>query len=93
MRVLDLMASFDSHLPEAPADQQVSGLGMNAEELAANPRLTARVVQDLNVSPALPWGDDTFDCVVNTASIEYLTRPREVIGKVRRVLRPGAFLP
>jgi SAM-dependent methyltransferase len=62
---------------------------MNAEELAANPRLTARVVQDLNVSPELPWHDDSFDCVVNTASIEYLTRPLEVVGEVRRVLRPG----
>lgn len=89
MRVLDLMSSCDSHLPEAAAELQVSGLGMNAEELAANRRLTARVVQDLNVSPALPWGDDSFDCVVNTASIEYLTRPREVIGEVWRVLRPG----
>ena len=57
MRVLDLMASCDSHLPAAPADLQVCGLGMNAEELAANPRLGARVVQDLNACPALPWPD------------------------------------
>jgi SAM-dependent methyltransferase len=89
MRVLDLMASFDSHLPAAPAELQVSGLGLNAEELAANPRLTARVVQDLNVSPLLPWSDGSFDCVISTASIEYLTRPFEVIAEVRRILRPG----
>ena len=92
IRVLDLMSSCDSHLPAAPADLQVSGLGMNAEELAANPRLAARVVQNLNVSSVLPWGDDSFDCVVNTASIEYLTRPFEVISEVRRVLRPGGVL-
>ncbi|NJD34813.1 MAG: methyltransferase domain-containing protein [Betaproteobacteria bacterium] len=89
MRVLDMMSSCESHLPEAPTDLQVSGLGMNAEELAANPRLTARVVQDLNVNPQLPWPDGSFDCVVNTASIEYLIRPFEVIAEVRRVLRPG----
>lgn len=91
MRVLDLMASCDSHLPAAPADLQVCGLGMNAEELAANPRLGARVVQDLNACPALPWPDASFDSVQCVASIEYLLRPAEVIAEVLRVLRPGGI--
>ena len=89
MRVLDLMASVDSHLPPAPAGLEVAGLGMNAEELAANPRLTERVVQDLNASAVLPWPDAGFDAVLNTASIEYLLRPAAVVADVLRVLRPG----
>lgn len=89
MRLLDLMSSWDSHLPEATAGLRVSGLGMNQEELAANPRLAERVVQDLNTCPTLPWADASFDGVINTASIEYLTRPASVIAEVLRVLRPG----
>ncbi|MGV0952112.1 MAG: class I SAM-dependent methyltransferase [Azonexus sp.] len=89
MCVLDLMSSIDSHLPEAPAALQISGLGMNQEELSANPRLSERVVQDLIACSALPWRDGNFDCVVNTAAIEYLVRPVEVIAEVERVLRPG----
>ena len=88
-RVLDLMASWDSHLPEAPADLHLAGLGMNQAELAANPRLHEVVVKDLNVRDDLPWGDAQFDVVLCTASIEYLVRPRAVLAEVRRVLRPG----
>ncbi len=86
--VLDLMASWDSHLPEAASDLHVAGLGMNPEELAANPRLRERVVTDLNEREVLPWGDARFDVVLCTASIEYLIRPREVLAEARRVLRP-----
>jgi SAM-dependent methyltransferase len=89
MRVLDLMASHDSHLPQAMTGLDVAGLGMNTEELAANPRLSERVVQDLNACAVLPWRDASFDAVLNTASIEYLVRPAAVIADVLRVLRPG----
>jgi hypothetical protein len=53
-RILDLMSSWVSHLPADIEYVRVTGLGMNAEELARNPRLTERIVQDLNVRPALP---------------------------------------
>ncbi len=88
-RVLDLMGSWASHLPEGVAGLHVAGLGLNREELAANPVLTERVVKDLNVRSDLPWADAAFDLVVCTASIEYLLRPREVMAEVFRVLRPG----
>ena len=90
-RVLDLMASTDSHLPALAGDLQVAGLGMNSEELAANERLSEQVVQDLNGGAALPWPDKHFDCVFNTAAIEYLTQPSQVMSEVRRVLRPGGI--
>ncbi|MBB85510.1 MAG: methyltransferase type 11 [Deltaproteobacteria bacterium] len=87
--VLDLMSSWVSHLPEAPTLGRVAGLGMNAEELAANPRLSESVVHDLNVDPTLPFDDASFDFVVNAVSVQYLTRPLEVFAEIARVLRPG----
>jgi len=90
-RVLDLMSSWVSHLPPDVEYACVAGLGMNAEELSRNARLTERVVQDLNVTPELPWPDGTFDAVVNAVSVQYLVRPVEVFAEVRRVLRPGGF--
>ncbi len=90
-QVLDLMSSWVSHLPADVAYGRVAGLGMNAEELARNPRLAERVVQDLNVTPALPWDGGVFDAVLNAVSVQYLIRPVEVFAEVRRVLRPGGI--
>ena len=86
-RVLDLMSSWISHF-DVPPDELV-GLGMNAEELRANPALADHVVQDLNADPALPFADDAFDHAVCAVSVDYLTRPLEVFAEVARVLRPG----
>ena len=58
---------------------------------APAPRLAERVVQDLNACPVLPWPDASFDAVLNTAAIEYLVRPAEVMAEVRRVLKPGGL--
>ena len=86
--VLDLMSSWVSHLPDT-AFGRVSGLGMNAAELEANPRLDDWVVHDLNRDPKLPYGDESFDAVLIAVSIQYLVRPVEVFASMRRVLRPG----
>ena len=85
--VLDLMSSWVSHLPTDPRSLTV--LGLNAQELAANPMATARDVQDLNTTTALPYADACFDAVLNCVSVDYLTRPVEVYAEVARVLRPG----
>jgi len=87
-RVLDLMAGWQSHLPEG---LQAAGLGMNAEEMADNPALSSFVVHDLNIDPALPYTDASFDAVVCSLSVEYLTRPVEVLREVARVLQPGGL--
>ncbi len=86
--VLDLMASHDSHLKGVEA-QSLQLLGMNREELSANPAATGAEVRDLNEIPKLSQADESFDAVVCTASIEYLTQPAEVLAEVKRVLRPG----
>jgi SAM-dependent methyltransferase len=88
--VLDLMSSWVSHLPEDVAYASVIGHGMNAEELAANPRLSRWFVQDLNLEPALPLRDGAFDGACLCVSVQYLQRPVEVFREVHRVLRPGA---
>ena len=90
MQVLDLMSSWTSHLPEGLDDLHVTGLGMNADELAQNPRLADRRVQDLNRDPRLPFESACFDAVLCTASVEYLIHPIEVFKEVARVLKPGA---
>lgn len=89
-RILDLMSSWTSHLPDHLGAVAVAGLGMNATELDANPLLHERVVHDLNADPRLPFPDGHFDAVVCTASVEYLTRPVEVFRDLARVLIPGA---
>jgi SAM-dependent methyltransferase len=88
-RVLDLMSSWASHLDRVEVPTEVVGLGMNAPELAANPLLTAAQVQDLNTRPELPYTAGSFDAVVCTASVEYLTQPLAVFRSIHEVLRPG----
>jgi SAM-dependent methyltransferase len=88
--VLDLMSSCISHLPDAPPLASVTGLGMNMVELDANPRLTERVVHDLNLDPRLPFADARFDACLIAVSVQYLTRPVEVFAEIARVLKPGA---
>ena len=90
--VLDLMSSWISHLPREAAYARVAGLGMNAEELAANPRLTEWVVHDLNRDPRLPYGSAEFDGAGLCVSIDYLTQPVAVLREAGRVLKPGAPL-
>ncbi len=90
-RVLDLMSSWTSHLPEDLETRSVDGLGLNAEELSANPRLSRRVVQDLNRDTHLPFDDGAFDAAVCTVSVEYLTRPFDVFDEMARVLAPGGI--
>ncbi|MBV9597746.1 MAG: methyltransferase domain-containing protein [Chloroflexi bacterium] len=91
-RILDLMSSWVSHLPAEVDYRQVVGVGLNEEELAANPRLDAYLVQDLNASPSLPFEDHSFDAAGICVSIQYLTHPVEVLRELGRVLRPGAPL-
>ncbi|MGM0454518.1 MAG: methyltransferase domain-containing protein [Thermodesulfobacteriota bacterium] len=91
MRVLDLMSSWMSHLPDQMAFEHVSGLGMNTAELAANDRLSDYLVHDVNTAPRLPYADESFDAVICTVSVEYLTSPFDIFEAVRRVLKPDGY--
>ena len=88
--ILDLMSSWVSHLPQDIEYRRVIGLGMNEVELRRNERLDSYVVQNLNTHPRLPFGEAEFDGVGICVSIDYLTRPVEVLREVGRVLKVGA---
>ncbi|KNY20735.1 methyltransferase domain-containing protein [Methylobacterium sp. ARG-1] len=88
--VLDLMSSWISHLPDEVAYAHVIGHGLNAAELAANPRLARHFVQDLNAQPQLPLDTASVDAALICVSVQYLQRPVDVLSEIARVLRPGA---
>lgn len=84
---------------------EVVGMGMNVAELGYNPILSTRVVHDLNEDPELPpsvldVGKTTatvpggerakFDAATCVVSIDYLTKPVEVLKSLRTHLAPGA---
>jgi SAM-dependent methyltransferase len=90
-RILDLMSSWVSHLPDEINFAHVEGHGLNAEELARNPRLDHYFVQNLNKNQLLPLPDQSFDAVLNTVSVQYLQRPEAVFAEIYRVLKPGGL--
>jgi len=90
--LLDLMSSWVSHLPDDVRYDRVVGLGLNAAELAANPRLTDSVVHDLNQHPTLPFGTAEFDGAAICVSVQYLTQPVAVFREIGRVVRAGGPL-
>ena len=91
-RVLDLMSSWVSHLPDDVEFAHVEGHGMNAEELAKNPKLSNYFLQNLNQNPKLPLDDADFDAVLITVSIQYLQYPEAVLSEIYRVLKPNGIV-
>ncbi len=89
--ILDLMAGWDSHIPGRVRASRVVGLGLNANELRQNKSLTEMVLHDLNETPQLPFADESFDIILNTVSVDYMTRPYEVFREAARILRPGGL--
>jgi hypothetical protein len=85
-RILDLMSSWVSHLPEEMEFEYIEGHGMNGEELAKNPRLHSYFVQDLNAQPKLPLEDSSFDAVLITVSVQYLQYPEAIFAELYRIL-------
>jgi SAM-dependent methyltransferase len=90
--ILDLMSSWVSHLPPEVEYRRVIGLGMNEVELRRNERLDSYIVQNLNTNPGLPFGEAEFDGVGICVSIDYLTKPVELLREVGRVLKVDAPL-
>jgi len=89
-RVLDLMGSWVSHLPEF--ELEVVGHGLNREELDANDRYDEWFVQNLNENQSLPFDEASFDAVLCAVSVQYLQYPGRVFAEVARVLRPDGVV-
>lgn len=92
MCILDLMSSWVSHLPDEMQFAHVEGHGLNAEELARNPRLDHYFVQNLNQNLQLPLADQSFDAVLNTVSVQYLQYPEAVFAEIHRILKPNGIV-
>lgn len=92
MQVLDLMSSWQSHIPKRHRLKRVVGLGLNQKELEHNRQLTESIVQDLNVESQLPFADKAFDLILCTVSVEYLVNPLGMFEEAARVLKPGGYL-
>jgi len=87
--VLDLMSSINSHIDQRLAIKKITGLGLNKKELEANPLLDERIIHDINQDQRLPFDDASFDIVVCSLSIEYITQPSTLFDEIARILRPG----
>ena len=92
MNVLDLMSSWQSHVPIHIKLNRLVGLGLNENELRKNSQLSEILVHDLNANATrLPFESNTFDAVINTVSVEYLTNPLAVFAEISRILRPDGY--
>ena len=100
-RILDFCSSWISHFPpeleklagpgsSSGQELQVIGMGMDQVELERNPILSERIVQDLNSNPQLPDSLSPLGAAVCVVSIDYLTRPLEVLQSLREKLETGA---
>lgn len=90
--VLDLMSSWVSHLPDDVIYGSVIGHGLNAQELAANPRLQRHWVQNLNQDQHLPLDDASVDATLIVAGWQYLQYPEAVAAELLRITRPSGQL-
>tara|TARA_B100000686_G_scaffold193498_1_gene200322 strand:+ start:1457 stop:2107 length:651 start_codon:yes stop_codon:yes gene_type:complete len=91
-RILDLMSSCVSHLPQGLTPGTVIGHGMNAEELKGNPQLNDYFIQNLNTDPELSFEESSFDACLIAVSVQYLTNPITIFSQIGRLLRPGGRL-
>eukprot|EP00931_Biecheleriopsis_adriatica_P120858 TRINITY_DN95958_c0_g1_i1.p1 TRINITY_DN95958_c0_g1~~TRINITY_DN95958_c0_g1_i1.p1 ORF type:complete len:314 (-),score=53.71 TRINITY_DN95958_c0_g1_i1:63-1004(-) len=88
-RILDICSSWISHYPAEKCWSHVSITGMNEYELQNNKQADDYTVRNLNVTPQLPYDDESFDIVTCTVSFDYLNKPLAVMNEVARVLKPG----
>jgi SAM-dependent methyltransferase len=90
-KVLDLMSSWRSHVPQNLKLASIIGLGLNREEMLQNPQLTDLVIHDLNREPLLPFSNNEFDAVICTVSVEYLIHPFEIFDDIARILKTDGY--
>lgn len=100
-RILDFCSSWVSHYPEEidlatkRGDVEILGTGMNEVELRNNPMLSKWWVQDLNVEPEprIPGAEQAqLDAATCTVSIDYLTKPTEILDGIRKQMKDGGHV-
>jgi len=77
-------------------DLTLIGIDLSEDMVAAAARNLAPFGERASVQPAdvaeLPFADGSVDVVVSSLSLHHWDRPREAIGELGRVLRPGGRL-
>ena len=91
-KILDLMSGPDSHLPEQFSSLDVTGLGLKQDDLDTNKKLNQKIIHDINHNPLLPFGDNEFDTIICSFSIEYIIQPQILFQELARILKPGGQL-
>ena len=97
-RILDFCSSWISHFPPEldqaakRGDLEVIGMGMNRQELEDNSLLCERIIQDLNIDPAIPSSMGALEAATCVVSIDYLIKPLEVLKSIKERLKPGGMV-
>ncbi|WWC86633.1 uncharacterized protein L201_001510 [Kwoniella dendrophila CBS 6074] len=96
-KILDLCTSWISHYPSSvekaveDGNVEVYGIGMNRAEMEKNDILKGRFqVKDLNQDPqiiGIPEDGELLDSTTCTVSIDYITKPIEVLSNIREITK------
>ena len=97
LRVLDAGCGTNAHLafggvglrPLSLEGAHVTGLDIDGEALAANPRLHDRIVGSVETYPLT---SEAFDVVVCWDVLEHLRRPSLALENLGRALKPGGTM-
>lgn len=74
---------------EIPPGARVTGLDVEADGMAMNPRLDERIVGDIE---SYPLGRDVYDLIVCKDVLEHLAHPEAALGNMARALKQGGLL-
>ena len=84
--VLDLMASWDSYLPEGKKYKKVIGHGLNKQELEKNKNFDTFWIQNFNFDQKIPLDSESIDYCLMVAAWQYLQYPEKLTKEIARIL-------
>jgi ubiquinone/menaquinone biosynthesis C-methylase UbiE len=88
--LLDIGCGWEARLLKAV--EPFIGRGEGIDWKAPNLRTEKLFTRQVTLSDALPCPDDSFDIVTMLAVLEHLSHPKEIVGEIARVLKPGGRL-
>ena len=88
--LLDIGCGWEARLLKAV--EPLIGRGEGIDFKAPAFRTEKLSIRQVTLSDALPCPDDSFDIVTMLAVLEHLSHPREMVGEISRVLKPGGRL-
>ena len=91
-KVLDIGASWVSHLPDDLVFAHVEGLGLNAAELKSNPRLDSWRVQDLNNDSDMQLPETSYDAILICFALQYFVFPEVILAQAARALKDDGVI-